>query len=80
VESDTPALVMSGQFDITTPPELGMQVHQHLDNGFFFEFPAMGHVVLGSCALSLMGSFLEDPTTKPDDTCVKALKLSFVTP
>jgi pimeloyl-ACP methyl ester carboxylesterase len=80
VKSDLPALVMSGQFDITTPPELGAQVHLNLGHSFFFEFPATGHVVLGPCALSLMAAFLEDPATKPADTCVQALKLSFVTP
>ncbi|WP_224249818.1 alpha/beta fold hydrolase [Hyalangium gracile] len=80
VRRDTPALVMSGQFDITTPPELGMQVHQNLANSFFIEFPATGHVVLGPCALGLLGAFLEDPAAKPDDACVRALELTFVTP
>jgi pimeloyl-ACP methyl ester carboxylesterase len=65
VKSDTPALLMAGQFDITTPPPLAMEVQ---------------HVVLGECALNMLGAFLEDPSTKPDDTCVKELKLSFVTP
>jgi pimeloyl-ACP methyl ester carboxylesterase len=80
VKSGTPALVMAGQFDITTPPPLAMEVKHNLSNSFLFEFPATGHVVLGECALKLMGAFLEDPSAKPDDTCVKELKLSFVTP
>jgi pimeloyl-ACP methyl ester carboxylesterase len=74
------ALVMAGQFDITTPPPLAMEVQHNLSNSFLFEFPATGHVVLGECALKLMGAFLEDPSARPDDTCVKELKLSFVTP
>jgi pimeloyl-ACP methyl ester carboxylesterase len=80
VKSDTPALLMAGQFDITTPPPLAMEVQHNLRNSFLFEFPATGHVVLGECALNMLGAFLEDPSTKPDDTCVKELKLSFVTP
>jgi pimeloyl-ACP methyl ester carboxylesterase len=80
VKSDTPALLMAGQFDITTPPPLAMEVQHNLRNSFLFAFPATGHVVLGECALNMLGAFLEDPSTKPDDTCVKELKLSFVTP
>ncbi len=77
VKRDTPALLMVGRFDITTPPELAEQARQNLRNSFLFEFEATGHVVLGDCALSLMAAFLEEPATRPDGACVDQLGLSF---
>jgi pimeloyl-ACP methyl ester carboxylesterase len=72
VDSDTPTLVLSGQFDPISPPEWGWQTAATLENGYFYELPNQGHSVMGSsdCGLSMGLSFLEDPSSEPDSSCI----------
>jgi pimeloyl-ACP methyl ester carboxylesterase len=75
VVSDVPALIFAGQFDPITPSAWGQLAAETLSNSFFYEFPNLGHGVMDSdrCALEIGLQFLDDPTTKPDVSCVDAL-------
>ncbi len=70
--SDIPTLILEGEFDPVTPPEYGQLVAGYLSNSYFFEFPGVGHDVLGAteCARSIIGDFFDDPTQAPDAACV----------
>ncbi len=76
VHSDIPALLLSGAYDPITPGEWGALAARTLSGGWHYVFPAAGHGVLGShaCADLLLRSFLDDPTARPDDDCVDALR------
>jgi pimeloyl-ACP methyl ester carboxylesterase len=75
VVSDIPTLVLAGQFDPITPPDWGRQVAESLSNGYFFEFPGMGHgvTIADSCPTDMTVAFLDDPGTTPDAACIDAL-------
>jgi pimeloyl-ACP methyl ester carboxylesterase len=70
--SDTPTLVLEGEFDPVTPPEYGQLVAGYLSNSHFFEFPGVGHnvTVASECARSIAGAFLDDLTQAPDAACI----------
>jgi pimeloyl-ACP methyl ester carboxylesterase len=72
VISDVPTLVLAGQFDPVTPPEWGRRAAESLSNSYFYEFPGWGHGVMRSstCGLEIGLQFLNDPTTKPDTSCI----------
>ncbi len=72
VVSDIPTLVVAGEFDPITPAKWAESAASHLSNSTFFMFPGGGHGVidLDECTQSIMLAFLEDPTAKPDGTCV----------
>jgi len=72
--SDIPTLVLEGEFDPVTPPEYGELVAGYLSNGYYFEFPGLGHDVMSnSCARELVGTFINDPTQAPDATCISEM-------
>ncbi len=74
VISDIPTLVLEGEFDPVTPPEYGELVAGYLSNGYYFEFPGVGHDVLSnSCAREVAGAFIDDPTRAPDATCISEM-------
>jgi hypothetical protein len=65
---------MEGEFDPVTPPEYGVLVAGYLSNGYYFEFPGLGHDVLAnSCAREIAGVFVHDPTQAPDATCISEM-------
>lgn len=72
VISSIPTLVLAGYFDPITPPVWGEQVSQNLSNAYFYSFADQGHGVTASseCATAVMKSFLADPTTEPDSSCI----------
>lgn len=72
VSSAIPALILSGEFDPITPPDWGNKVAESLVNSFAFEFPGIGHGagVSHPCPLNMMSTFLRDPGTQPDDSCL----------
>ena len=76
VNSDIPALILAGEFDQNTPSYWGKLAGGTLANSHYIEFPGAGHGVInnGICALSVMKAFFDSPASRPDDTCVKALK------
>jgi pimeloyl-ACP methyl ester carboxylesterase len=73
--SDISTLVLAGEFDPITPPPYARLVASHLTNAYLYEFPGIGHGVIGSgpCATTVIESFLDDPTTTPDAACVSTL-------
>jgi pimeloyl-ACP methyl ester carboxylesterase len=75
VISDIPTLVFSGRYDPVTPPAWGQLAAENLANSFFFEFSNMAHGVMrsNSCALDIGLQFLDDPTTKPDSSCMNKI-------
>jgi CubicO group peptidase (beta-lactamase class C family)/pimeloyl-ACP methyl ester carboxylesterase len=73
VSSDVPVLLLSGALDPATPASNAEEVVATLPNGFSFEFPYGGHVQFLSddpCAESIVASFIADPTTEPDSSCI----------
>jgi pimeloyl-ACP methyl ester carboxylesterase len=72
VRSDIPALVLAGEYDPITPPSWGRLVSADLANGFFFEFPGLGHGAAGShdCPDEIFLAFLKQPTVAPDGSCI----------
>jgi pimeloyl-ACP methyl ester carboxylesterase len=72
--SDIPTLVLEGEFDPVTPPEYGQLVAGYLSNGYYFEFPGVGHdVISNECARQIAGAFIDDPTQAPDATCISQM-------
>lgn len=73
--SAIPTLALTGEFDPVTPPEYGELVVSRLSNGYFFEFPGVGHSVATSnaCAQQMAAEFLNDPTVAPDASCIDDL-------
>jgi pimeloyl-ACP methyl ester carboxylesterase len=76
VKSDVPTLLLSGHFDPITPPANAERVAATLPNSFAFTFPDTGHGALNSekCAEQIARAFLNDPSQKPDASCIDALK------
>jgi pimeloyl-ACP methyl ester carboxylesterase len=83
VTSDLPTLIMSGEFDPITPPAWGKHVAQTLANGYFFEYPGVGHGASAEagCPQEMLVAFLADPAVAPDDACIEGMKdWEFVVP
>lgn len=82
VQSEIPALLLSGEFDQITPPHFAERVAQTLAQAQQFVLPGMGHAVLGSdpCVSDLAGQFLANPTAPVDTHCVDQLKTTFALP
>jgi TAP-like protein len=83
VVSDIPSLVIEGSFDPATPPYMGRQVSDTLSNGYYFEFPTMGHVPTGddACARQVALDFLANPLVEPDRSCLNSIQpVKFLVP
>jgi pimeloyl-ACP methyl ester carboxylesterase len=76
VYADTPTLVISGEYDPTTPVTTGQMVSDDLPNDYFYIIPGMGHgaTVNNDCSLSIVMGFLKDPSRKPDSSCLDQLQ------
>jgi pimeloyl-ACP methyl ester carboxylesterase len=74
VISDIPVLLLSGGFDIITPPEYTQLALEGLENGFSFVFPGEGHGLIDSvaCAREVALSFLENPFQEPEEECFQS--------
>ena len=72
VVSDIPTLLLSGQFDPTTPPRWADLAAETLSNSYSFVVPMAGHGVgiLTPCGQKLMGSFLYRPEQVRDSSCL----------
>jgi pimeloyl-ACP methyl ester carboxylesterase len=82
IESDRPALILSGQFDPITPPAFGKLAAGGLSAAYVFTLPGMGHGTWSShpCADSLVAQFLDQPEEMPNAACIRAMALSFSVP
>ncbi|HVJ33244.1 MAG TPA: alpha/beta fold hydrolase [Terriglobia bacterium] len=72
VESALPSLVLVGSNDPVTPPSYAQLAARHLSHGFYREFSAIGHDVLGNsvCAGQLAEVFLDRPDREPTHPCL----------
>ena len=75
VVSDIPTLVVTGDYDPITPPAWAKLAAETLTNSFYFEFPGVGHSAFysGECAENMIFSFVNDPTTLPDSSCISRM-------
>jgi pimeloyl-ACP methyl ester carboxylesterase len=83
VYSDIPTLVMQGEYDPITPPAWGRHAAETLSNGYFFEYPGVGHgaSIVEGCPYDMMIAFLDDPATVPDGSCIAQMEgVQFVVP
>lgn len=84
VRSDIPTLVLAGEYDPITPPYYGKATAGTLSHSFFYTFPGMGHMVIGShaCPTNTALAFLDHPTSAPDTGCIAKMSESIfvVTP
>lgn len=76
VNSDVPTLVFSGEFDPITPPSWAEEAAKTLSKSFYFNVPRGGHGSSASvdCPRSIMLAFLDNPSQKPDSSCLAELK------
>jgi len=76
VASAIPTLLLEGQFDPVTPPSNGEMTVRTLSHGYLEVFPGTGHGVRSfssSCSDTIVWSFLDNPTVKPDASCIAAV-------
>ena len=75
LESDVPALVLSGEFDPITPPAYGEDVLPGLNNSTHVVAPGQGHGVLPrGCIPKIVLDFVEQPEPENvDATCTEHL-------
>ena len=76
VASNIPTLILAGQYDSATPLAWAFQAQASLSNAYLFEFPGAGHALLSdnACAISITGSFLENPAQQPDSGCLQDIE------
>ena len=81
VVSDVPTLVISGEYDPITPPEWGRLAAENLSNGYFYEFPGLGHGFPEiPCPESIITQFLANPQAQPDSSCISSMSVDYYIP
>jgi len=75
IQSNTPTLILAGEYDPITPPSWGELVAKDLSNQYFFEFPGLGHgvSVADDCPRNIALAFLDDPGTRPNESCISEM-------
>lgn len=81
-ECAVPTLLMSGEFDSISPAEGAAGVAQKLTKTYEVVVPGAGHSAIESseCPVSIALAFLEDPSRKPDTSCLAQLGIKFKLP
>ncbi len=79
VSSDIPTLILSGQYDVATPPRWASLTAGTLSNAYLFEFPGAGHSLLSDveCAINITSNFLEQPDQSPNGACINEIEWPF---
>lgn len=82
VTANIPTLVISGQYDPTTPSTTGEMVANDLPSHYFYTIPGMGHgATLGnSCSAAILHAFLKAPDKEPNSACLTAKPFEFFMP
>jgi pimeloyl-ACP methyl ester carboxylesterase len=76
LKSDLPTLVLSGAYDPATPVEWLDDLLPGLSNAYSLINPVGGHGQLSldvddACIAGIFTSYLNDPTSEPDASCLK---------
>ena len=82
VVSNTPALVLAGEYDPVTSPVFTQAAAENLPNSHFYLLPHFGHAVQdqSNCANQLAVDFIRNPSHEPNTTCMQNLsRLNFIT-
>jgi pimeloyl-ACP methyl ester carboxylesterase len=81
VQSDIPTLILTGYFDDRTPAEQARRIAATLSRVHLVELPNEGHDARpGPCHAAIVAQFFEDPTRRPDTSCVATIApIRFVT-
>lgn len=80
VESNIPALILTGKFDPITPTAGGEMALETLPNGILIESPVAGHDPLstsGTCGMDVTRAFLNRPRAELDTSCFDDLTMDF---
>ncbi len=82
VVSDIPTLVLTGAWDIQTPPSWGGMVVEGLSNGTWVHAPMSGHGIIrySQCVENIATTFVAAPTSTLNTDCIASLAPDFVTP
>lgn len=82
VTAEIPVLIISGQYDPTTPVSTGEMLAADLPQSYFYVIPGMGHgaTVGNDCSFTILMSFLADPTQTPDAACLPLANFEFFLP
>lgn len=81
VTSDIPTLILSGEYDLATPPRWGHLAAETLSHSAVYVIPATGHIAVlgGACPTGIVFDFLHDPAIAPDDSCIGKMRdLAFI--
>jgi pimeloyl-ACP methyl ester carboxylesterase len=74
LRSDIPTLILTGYFDDRAPTEHARRIAASLSRVYLVEFPDEGHDTRApACHAAIVAQFLEDPTRKPDTSCVATI-------
>ncbi len=74
--SDVPTLLLSGNFDLITPPRYASRVLEGLSRGVLAQVPNYGHSTLSgytACQTDVAAAFFNHPESPLDMTCLEAL-------
>lgn len=71
LRASIPTLLFSGEYDPVTPAAFAGRVAAGLPKSYRFEFPGLGHGAFSKpCPNSLLVAFLDDPSQRPDASCL----------
>jgi len=75
VMSDTPTLIMAGNYDFQTPVSWNRSAFVNLSSSFYVQFPSSGHGVIAQsqCAKDVAREFIDTPFKQPDSGCTSDL-------
>ena len=82
VQSDIPTLILSGDYDVQTPPSWNEMALEGLTNAQLVEFPASGHgvIIFSDCAKDVVTAFMMQPGAELATGCTADLAPDFVLP
>jgi pimeloyl-ACP methyl ester carboxylesterase len=75
VRSAIPTLVLNGQYDPITPPDLGDLAARTLSGSNSYTFPGVGHgaYLSATCPHDMAVAFLANPSRRPDASCIRTM-------
>lgn len=74
VVSDTPTLILAGEFDPSTPPQWGRRLLATMPKAVFVLLPGLSHgASFNPCGGRMAFDFINDPQAPPVQTCVSKL-------